>query len=602
MKFAFGSRLRGVARCVRALIEARKSSVTTPPTVVWAAPDAGDVDGLDCPNCGSSQPKPHVLSVDFTPPLRARQVWRVVGCRHCTCRFYERQDVADYADDEMLTRGRSALYLQQGAGLGQLIKPVAMLSFPAGARYLDIGCGFGFGLDFAVTAKAWRGQGIDPAQIAGLGRELLGLPIDQRLLGADEPALRGTCDVVMAAETIEHVPQPAAFLALIKDTLALGGVVVLTTPDGDALHPQTPPGQLVSLLSPELHLVLQSERSLRMLLANAGFGHIHIVRDGGALVAHASTRPLCFVSDPIAIRADYRSYLERRFADFGADSDLFWGFGGRAFLEAVNDGDIETARRLRQPLAKACLGRFGIDLDAPALPYETATCSLERMTDLMPLNAASIFFADAMRALAEGASRQSQENTFCIAAGAADRLRRAVGELAMEDALSEDIGWVSKAEALLCAASRKPAASESGNVAARLMALPPAPGHNSSRRDAVITAAFINLVNAGSYRDARKVLLGFPLLQASPSGVATQVQRDAVFCRAVVDLQPDGDASAAQSGFAWVRQQFDNLKNVSVTVQLPDLYWAALRGEVQAYEILGQHDKAAYLSRMLKAN
>jgi hypothetical protein len=285
--------------------------------------------------------------------------------------------------------------------------------------------------------------------------------------------------------------------------------------------------------------------------------------------------------DEPAFRAAYRFYLDQRSTDFAADDDLFWGLAGRGLLESVNDGDRPRADRLRTRLQTACLARFGIDLNVPVLPDETKTCTLERMAALMPLNLAVILFADAMLRLTGGADRPSQTARLEAAAEAAQRLRRAVGELAMEDALSEDIGWIAAAEALLCAAS-DPAQT---GVAKRLAALPQAPGDASGgRRAGMLARVFVTLVNAGAYDAAKAVLAESPALQAKPPGPG----RDAVFCRAILALQPGGDAASAVADFAWVRQS-------DGPVPASDLGWAALRGEIQAYAHLGKQDMASSL-------
>jgi len=489
--------------------------MTTPPTILWAAPDAKLRDQV-CPNCGADSAKTLLLTVDFTPPHRARQLWPVLRCPDCTCCFYERQAVADYSDDEMLTRGRAELYVQQGAGLSQLCRPIGRLALPVGSRLLDIGCGFGFGLDFALRAKGWVGQGIDPAQIAGLGSAMLGLPIEQRLLDPDDDRFRGACDVVMSAETIEHVPDPAAFLRVLTAALAPGSVLVLTTPDADALRPDTAPGQLVGLLSPELHMVLQSAASLRFLLAGAGFTHIEIDRDGGSLVATASTRALPISTDPGAFQPVFCDYLEARAADFTASDDLFWGFAGRALLEAANAGDWRRANRLRPLLKAACLSRFGIDLDRPVLPSDAAHANLSRLATLMPLNLAAILYADAMRLLCQGARRPSQQARLRCAAEAARQLHRAVGELAMTDAMSEELAWVAEAEALLCEAGR----FWPTNLVPRLRALPPAPGRDGAARRAVMLRRALDALIQGRRHAEARALAGDAALAAAsmPAG------------------------------------------------------------------------------------
>jgi len=82
----------------------------------------------------------------------------------------------------------------------------------------------------------------------------------------EDAALSGQFDVVMASEVIEHVPSPPAFVRTLSTALRDGGTLVLTTPDVEAVGPDTPHGLLAPLLSIGYHLVLQSKRSLEAVV------------------------------------------------------------------------------------------------------------------------------------------------------------------------------------------------------------------------------------------------------------------------------------------------------------------------------------------------
>lgn len=452
-----------------------KYQPTQPPDVAW--PDRIIPVQAKCPNCGSAVPKNLVLDVGLAPIGRERRVWRVAACPDCGCRFYLDLPVHDYADDEMLTRGRAALYLQQGAGLRQLCRPLALLQLPPGIACLEVGCGFGFALDFARHALGWKVRGIDPAQIAALGREQLNLPIESRSVDSAEPKLEQAFDVVIAAETLEHVPDPSVFLNTLRQALRPGGVLVLTTPDAAALSPETPPGLLAALLSPGLHCVFQTEASLHALLSAQGFTSVTMIRDGGRLVAHASTTEIppggTETFDPL-----FLAYLEDRALAFAPGSDLALGLAGRCLFESANAGDFDRAERMQLVLRGACLGRFGLDIETLIeLPQEAAICTLNRMTELMPLNLAAILYASAMCALCRGAARSNQLARLKCAAEAAKQLQRAVGELGMADALSEDLAWVATAEVLLCEAQIPGA-----DIKALMRNLPVLPGIEGAAR------------------------------------------------------------------------------------------------------------------------
>lgn len=119
----------------------------------------------------------------------------------------DRHWVADSHEFRPLT-GRTALDVGCGAGL--LCEPLARL----GAQVT--------GLDAApesiVVATAHAAEG--------------GLAIDYRC--ADVAAEAGKFNLVTSMEVIEHVSDPAVFLAALRDRLAPGGLLVMSTPNRTA--------------------------------------------------------------------------------------------------------------------------------------------------------------------------------------------------------------------------------------------------------------------------------------------------------------------------------------------------------------------------------
>jgi SAM-dependent methyltransferase len=559
------------------------------PEVSW--PDREQFRRMVCPNCATRGLKPVLLSVRFARPGEAPEVRRVLRCPECTCPFYEDQELPDYAGEAMFARGRCAFYLQQGAGLSVITRPLAQLRRPPGSAYLEIGCGFGFGLDFATCAKGFVGIGLDPGRVAALGREQLGLDIEQRLLGEDEPALAGRFDVVMAAETIEHVPSPGAFVRTLRRALRPDGVLVLTTPDGDALSPATAPGGLVGLLSPGLHLTFQTATSLRAALRQAGFRAVTLRRDGSSLVAFAADREEPLLADEAALRAAYRGWLEGRASEVAASGDLGLGLAGRALWEAVNDADLKTAGHFAARLRDACRTRFGFDLEGvAALPEEARHCSLERLAELLPLGLGSLLYADCLRRLLGGTPRAGMAERLLLAAEAADALRRATRLLAMEDALSEDIAWTSRAEALLCAA-----AAGAADLAQRAEAIGIGPGGEAERRESYLARALVEAVNAGHYR----IGLAFAEatgLQHAPWAVADAAprdlaRRDAMFCLGVLDVQ---DLPGAEPARGWRRfAAIEQAVAPGPGEEPPPLWQAARGGRRQAAAMSGRVEDQA---------
>jgi 2-polyprenyl-3-methyl-5-hydroxy-6-metoxy-1,4-benzoquinol methylase len=571
-----------------------------PPVVTW--PAATVERSMTCPNCGSESPKRLLLTVDFATLPGCRRSTEVLVCPDCTCPFYVSQVPPDYAEEAMLERGRVSFYLQQGAGLSLITRPLACIKAPPGSTYVEVGCGFGFGLDYANHAKRWNGKGIDPGGIAALGQNLLGVSIEQRYLADLEPELAGSCDVVMASETIEHVPSPANFVRVLRSMLRPGGTLVLTTPDGADLRPETAPDLLVGLLSPGLHLIFQNAHSLHALLTDAGFTHVDVSKDGHSLVAFASDKEPDLETDHVVLRAEYRDYLEARAEDFPPDHDLFLGFAGRALLESVNDAAFDQARRAGKLVARACKSRFGL---SPAALGERALADraraarpmpLEELIRRMPLNLACLLYADAMLRLGLRKPRPGLAGTFLQSEAAAALLRGSLADLAMADGLSEEIGWTSHTEALLCAA----AAGESG-VVAGLMALEPAPDAElgEARRLVILQRALIELVNARHYAIARELCKaagfeGSAWADPTASHPRTVAERDALFGLAVLDSQSEEPAiiERAQERFHRVRLLLGSADSPGVPA---GLFEAALNGELTSLDRLGRHTAAERL-------
>ena len=562
------------------------SALVRPPTISWPSPGTAaprTLRHMRCPTCGGTALKTLTLTIDVQLPDHPTRRLLVLRCPDCTAHLYDRQEPPDYADPALNNRGRVPFYVQQGAGVSLITRPLAQLPHPRGSTYMEVGCGYGFGLDFALSARGWKGVGIDPAPLSEVGRDALEVPIELRYLREDDEA-RGTMDIVMGSEVVEHVTDPPAFVRTLKAMLKPGGVLVLTTPNGDYIAPSTPPGILVPLLSPSLHMTLQNPDSLRYLLLAAGFRQVSIREDGHSMVAYASDAPIVLEDDPAVLRAAYRGYLLSRARRSRPDTDVFLGFAGRAFQECVNDGEMAGADEAWAMLHPVVRDRFGIDLSAPVLPESLPHLGLEDLARAMPISLGGLIYATCIRALAAGTPRPMLAAAFRTAAAACVHTRRALGELAMEDGQTEDLGWTAGAEAALCAV-----VADEPDAAAQLLALPPAPAGAAARTRRMILRGMIEAVNAGHYDLAQAILDGAKLTGAE--GLPDDaLGRDVLFCMAVLkgrlgaDGRPVGDPAEAARLFAGARKR---------TPPSESVFWAALRGELQALDSQGLQHEAA---------
>jgi SAM-dependent methyltransferase len=144
---------------------------------------------------------------------------------------------------------------------------------------LDLGCGDGrltVELDAGeLTAADVSRVALDRARQRVAGARFAELEPDARL-----PFEDGEFDLVLCAETVEHVRDLQLLLSEARRVLRPGGTLAVTTPATRALMRPPEP------LSP--HLRFLTRRSLRTLLAELGFEVTSLERRAGTLLARAT--------------------------------------------------------------------------------------------------------------------------------------------------------------------------------------------------------------------------------------------------------------------------------------------------------------------------
>jgi hypothetical protein len=506
--------------------------------------------GAICPNCGRRGEVRQILDIDFRPPDRQHHFILQV-CPACDVRFVDNTHSMDYGHEDVIELGWQAYQVQQGAGIWPIVRPMMRIPRGPGARVLEIGGGYGFGLDFCVRARNWRGEGYDPSLLSAFGRDELGLTVHQGYFG-QEHLVFGPWDVLVATEVIEHVVIPPEFLRLARAALSDNGFLVLTTPDAEFIVPETSSDRLMPLLSPGVHVVLQTQSSLTFALHAAGFSFARVEREGMSLIAYASASPFTLIEDPVGTRAAYRTYLLERALLSPPSSDLALGFAGRGLFEAANDGDWTASAEAWTVLVPAVQARFGINIDIiDTLPAPAFNTTLAELLDTIPLNLGMVCFARAMDRLAAGESRSSVARLLNIAGQAVAAVQTALSKRSITDALYVVLGPLIEDELLICSAeagagvSVAPLAIRGGTLAWR---------------------GLIGLVNAGAHAFAEELRttagLGWP-----SEDLPAALQRDAWLSLANLGLFTNPEL-AIQAGVALgpegretLRQAFIRLVN-----------------------------------------
>ncbi len=138
----------------------------------------------------------------------------------------------------------------------------------APGRLLDVGCGHGLLLDEALL-DGLRRSGLElSARAVAYARDRLRLPVREVPLEALPSDQDGRWDVVVLADVLEHLEDPAAALERCHRLLAPGGALLLVTPDPASVAARLAGPRWWGYLP--AHTVLLPRAILRELVASTG--------------------------------------------------------------------------------------------------------------------------------------------------------------------------------------------------------------------------------------------------------------------------------------------------------------------------------------------
>src|SRR5205085_2742698 len=236
-----------------------------------------------CPVCGYSGETRLLLDLDSIVEPNQRVTF--ARCPRCGSVF-QLNVAAPYYENYFASPAAVKFYIEQGAGLETLVLPACIASARPIHRYLEIGCGLGFGLDFARHSFGWEVHGIDPSPLAAQGRDIFGLRIERRYFTRRE-AGAATYDAIAALEVLEHIDSPDDFLSTLRTNLSPDGILMLSTPNADYIEFAVEKPGLLSVLTPGHHAVLYTAGSIKLALQNAGFSDTQVAVRGATLLAVA---------------------------------------------------------------------------------------------------------------------------------------------------------------------------------------------------------------------------------------------------------------------------------------------------------------------------
>ncbi len=300
------------------------------------------IKAATCPVCEKGGPKNNELSFHANPDALPIDYLRCDGCGSLFVdEFVEpAYEIAPptFSSNDFALK----YYIEQGAGLETLVLPAMLGKQRNISRYLEIGCGFGFGLDFAMQSFPWQVRGIDPGDLARAGKKMLKLPIENTYLRKDVD-VEEKYDLIAAVEVIEHFKDPFEMLSTMAAQLATDGILFLTTPNAGAIGRDKDSAGLIAALSPGYHAILFSVEGLKVLLSRAGFQEMNVVPRGMTIMAASGMGAAAVDWENLLDKELYRKYLTARAQDSSLEPDLVISFNSRLFKHLVNNNLLDEA-------------------------------------------------------------------------------------------------------------------------------------------------------------------------------------------------------------------------------------------------------------------
>lgn len=298
-----------------------------------------------CPVCAEHGPKQPVLSVgnvhagdEFGSTLH---LYRCPACLSLCYNPFPAIDYTQHTSADLSVRD----YVEFNAAIDLIARNIlrAIPDQRRPGRLLDIGCGYGFGLDAIRAITGWQVKGFEPSHYGKLGREQLGLDIVGAFAAKNEAA-DDVYDIVHCSEVIEHVHEPHAFIDILQSYLADDGVLILTTPDAHRIQEGGDRSALLSLLSPGAHTILFSDQALVAALKTAGLPHVEVDRSAASMLVYASRVPLRLRTRPQdELAGMLHRYLAEALGRAAPGSSLEIGLRYRLFRGAMDSGHYALA-------------------------------------------------------------------------------------------------------------------------------------------------------------------------------------------------------------------------------------------------------------------
>lgn len=226
----------------------------------------GDRDGaMSCTICGSA--------------MRPEAISEVFHCRRCgffASRLPVRINRLASIDEASRERGLRRLRLANFSAILDRCRHI----LPDGATILDVGCAHGWFLEAAIS-RGYNALGVEPDTAMAAKARASGAKVYHGLFPAAVPT-NARFAAITFNDVLEHLPDPDAVIAEVRERLGEGGIVVINLPVSEGIifrlsrvaakfGYKTPLARMWQVGLPSPHLTYFSSAVLEKLLSRHGF-------------------------------------------------------------------------------------------------------------------------------------------------------------------------------------------------------------------------------------------------------------------------------------------------------------------------------------------
>jgi 2-polyprenyl-3-methyl-5-hydroxy-6-metoxy-1,4-benzoquinol methylase len=189
-------------------------------------------------------------------------------------------------------------------------------------RVLDLGGGVGILAHMAKTLYGWNVTSADPSPRCAIGKEMLG--VDSLNAFVDEHTFGGErFDALVCSEVLEHVPDPDAFIAMVRKITKDDGVVLFTTPNAEAIPLED--GEVEEIFAPGYHYNIFSSVGIEAVFHRNGFANTLVLTIAGKSGAKRLV--------VLATGEKNKTLAPNTFGDTDANAAVFIDYGRKALAE-----------------------------------------------------------------------------------------------------------------------------------------------------------------------------------------------------------------------------------------------------------------------------